>query len=177
MQGVNLPIVIGGGLILGVVLLAAHSASAGSGGSSTVNGMYTQAAFAAQSQQVAVAGQVAQARMATDAKEQANTLSFLAVLAQTNAAVTSQLVQSNAGIQIAQLNANAAVAIDQSNNANRLALGNVQAGVNYAQINEQWHASDNQLSAVKAQAQASTNSSIFNMIGNLGKAAAFAFGG
>lgn len=136
------PWILGGGLVLGLVLLMGKSGGSSDGGSN-VGATLTSLEIAADvnkagmqltALQAGIAGDVAQTQIATDAGLLAGFVSTLGSLKNQSILLQAQIAESNAGVYKSVSQGIFAARMDRQQNANRIAMGTIEADTNLAAL-------------------------------------------
>ena len=138
------PWVLGGGLVLGVILLVSKgSGSSNSGDAGNLGSTLTSLEIAADvnkagmqlsALQAGIAGDIAQAQIATDAGLLAGFVNTLGGLKNQSMLIQAQIAESNAGVYKTISQSIFAARMDRQANANRIAMGTLEADMNLAAL-------------------------------------------
>ena len=172
------PIVLGGGLAIGLLVLITKSSGAAAATSVSgynpavlsANVQMNLAALGAASTNIKTSAELEKSRFAKDVAMQSQVISYIKNVNDNNTRIGLERLSSQAGITQQMLSSSAMLVMDIQNNSNRLALG--QQETQRTQIN-----ADASVSVAKAQASGQKVAAIASAVGSIAGSAAKAITG
>ena len=152
------PIVLGGGVLIGLFLLAGKSTPAQSNDEAVIT--YNLAALQAYTQGAGIMADVAKERYNRDAYSQAQFVDYLKNNSDNRTILQTQFAETQGSVVQKSIESSMLISMDTMQNANRLGLAQIAGDVERARVN-------GEVASAKAAAKAAEKSAVWGAVGDI----------